>query len=933
MFKGFTKCSKYIVNHLSVAEALQFSHKKILPEHVLIGLLKDANGIAYKIIEQFIDPVQFQLMLEDALKKTDNTQVFPTEASFNKYAEIIKFYNLSVTRNLSVRTYKILYSSIEESRLLAVEEIDSFVLFIACCKEEGSVTQNIMQRHKIAFDGLYNYYHNFAHHIIYYENEAYKQKEEKSMIYKDSIKEENIDHISYEKLRLRLEEKECHESDESMWGSLEKSEVDKSIIDLTEKMFHSENIIHGREKEIEHIFRTLLRKTKNNPLLIGEPGVGKTAIIEEVARRICWGEAPLPLLNARILQLDIAVLMAGTRFRGDFEERICKLLEKIQSYSKKAPTILFIDEFHHLIGAGVTANMTMDAAGILKPALARGELCCIGATTLDEYQKHIEKDKGLVRRINVISVEELSAEGTFFALKKGKSVYEKKHLVNFTDEALQEIIRLTQDYMLDRKLPDKAIDMLDEVGSFYRLEKVHAIPELTQLYHSMHKILKDSEEKIEVLTKKDNRDSVDTVYQESNTDKKIHDSLKYNISLEHGMQDKKQNTLSCAIYDENEKLYDIITRRSKLQNTLLTNSMAYVRKISAQDVREVISDITGVPTDRMDVNKNKATIIHTLTKELEENIIGQECARSALISSIRRSLVGIRNTKRAVGSFLFLGPTGVGKTHTAKQLAKALFGNEESLTRFDMSDFSEEHGISRLIGAPPGYVGYEEGGLLIKAVRSKPRQILLFDEIEKAGKKVFDMFLQILDDGMLQGQCGEIADFRHCMIIMTSNIGSSEIAKKVNFGFSIDKDKRENIKYIIHEELSQVFRPELINRFDDIIIYETFDEKNIRKVIDYMTSDLSKLLEEQNITISLHNSAKELLYSYYYDERYGARSIRRGIRIIEDKVADAILSESIEYGDIVLISGQEKHNKKDFVIKKKNIKNSLKKEHTEEALV
>ncbi len=891
MFKGFTKCTTRIVNYLSVLEARRYNHAIILPEHVIIALLKDSSGIAHKVIGYMLDPVQLQTLLETHL----STMIIEDETNeTNKeYRDIEYFYNLDIKVTLSKRMHKCLYRAVEESRALQRDILDTFILFMACCKEKSSVLFQILQGLDISFQNLRSSYYRFTKHIMLYENNTNfdTSQEQSNTVHQQSF-DASFTTLPEHDLQKALKFKEMdYQEKKPLKKNIKKTQENGSLqflTDLTEKMFHHKTAMYGREKEIQNIFRVLMRHYKNNPLLIGEPGVGKSALVEEIARRICWGEVPLSLLHARLLQLDIASMTAGTRFRGDFEERLCKVIEYVQQQAKIAPTIVFIDEFHHLIGAGLSSGTTMDAAGILKPALARGQICCIGATTTEEYQKHIENDKAFVRRFMPIHIDELSDISTFHALKTIKKTFEKKHSVYFEDASLKEIIRLTQNYMFDRKLPDKAIDMLDEIGSFYNLQKTDSSPELMHLYKSMHLLLEKAEQ------------SVDEFKLETSTKTGTKEAHKIEMST----------SVTCDnISKTNEALHNIISRRTSLQNALkvlLKNSKV---RITTKHVQNVISDIMNIPSDR--INTEQISFLKTLPHNLKKHVIGQDRAIDALVSAIQRSAVGLRDEKRPIGSFLFLGSTGVGKTYTAVELAKHWFGSENLLTRFDMSDFMESHAISKLIGAPPGYVGFENGGMLVKTVRSRPRQILLFDEIEKAHHKIFDIFLQIFEDGTLRGPHGELADFRHCIVIMTSNIGSDELFGKSRMGFgetcnsedshqntSLDNNKIENL-------LMQTFRPEFINRLDEIICFNPLTHIIVNKIIERMLTPLHTLLAKQGTKLKIDESVTQLLQHKYFKSESGARSIRKGIRVIEDTIAEILLKSEVEKNHILCITADK----------------------------
>lgn len=959
MFKGFTKCSDRIVNHLAALEAKRYGHDEIFPEHVVVALLKDGNGIAHKIIGQIVDPVHLQMMLENYVMKIDRRAASGVRKEFK---DIEAFYNLSIKVPLSQRMHECLYAAIDQARFLRVDSLDTFVLFIACCKEKDSALSRAVDELGISFENLHSYYHRFSKYIALYENEVKsaaaggEDKDAARVVgdaLSDSVEDEPRHSIEFGKIGEKSADEKTARAHKRVVKKQPREEsdddLDRYVTDLTEKMFHKKTPLHGRDKEMQQLFRVLLRQSKNNPLLIGDPGVGKTAVVEEAARRICWGEVPLALSHARVLQVDIAAMTAGARFRGDFEERLYKVLGYVKRQSKIAPVIVFIDEFHHLIGAGLSSGTNMDAAGILKPALARGELCCIGATTVEEYQKHIETDKAFARRFMPILVDELSEESTIDALQSIKGAFEKKHFVFFEDDAVREVVRLTKSYMPDRKLPDKAIDMLDEVGSFYNFKKTDAAPELVHLYHSMHGLLEQAEQHMQDFSASGasgGADAAEDAAREQAVENAL-EVLRANAPQEFAQHEERNKgsakssakagsntgafdeampaaqsvleftalgeSASASASDEegvshyegisrmNEKLHDIITRRTALQNALKVLHSRTRFTVRAQHVRTVMSEITGIPTDRM--NLEKSDLIKTLASDLNEHVIGQREAVATLVSAIKRSVVGLRDEKRPVGSFLFLGPTGVGKTHTVRQLAKHLFGSEDAVVRYDMSDFSEQHAVSRLVGAPPGYVGFEDGGLLIKQVRRSPRQILLFDEIEKAHPKIFDIFLQILDEGVLQGHRGEKADFKHCIIVLTSNIGSEGFfSGSMGFDSSQREGRAERARAEAVGLVQKTFRPEFVNRLDEIVCFNALTPAMVEQIVISMLSPLHASLQKQGVHLMVAKSARQLLQSDYFVEKDGARSIRRGIRIVEDALAGALLEDEIRSGDTVVVS-------------------------------
>ena len=607
----------------------------------------------------------------------------------------------------------------------------------------------------------------------------------------------------------------------------------------------------GRQREIERTVQILGRRTKNNPVLIGEPGVGKTAIAEGLAQRIINQDVPEVLLNKQVISLDMGLLVAGTRFRGDFEERLKKIMDEIRS---EGNIILVIDEIHTLVGAGGTEG-GLDAANILKPALARGELQCIGATTLDEYRKHIERDAALERRFQPILVGEPSVGETIEILYGLRSAYEQHHKVTISDAAVVVAAQLSDRYISDRFLPDKAIDLIDEAGSRVRLRHSRIINN-KEIKLQLKNISKDKAEAIRVQ---------DFVKASKLNQEEL--ELQAKIDLEDNLQTVK------AMVDE-------------------------------EDIAQIVASWTGVPVNKL--TESESELLLHLEDTLHKRLIGQEQAVAAVSRSIRRARVGLKNPKRPIASFIFSGPTGVGKTELAKALAAYFFGAGDSMIRLDMSEYMESHNVSKLIGSPPGYVGYDEGGQLTEAVRRKPYTVLLFDEIEKAHSDVFNMLLQILDDGHLTDAKGRKVDFKNTLIILTSNIGSKVIEKGgISLGFEFDNQadaSYNGIRKLVNEELKAYFRPEFLNRVDDIIVFTQLNKEEVKQIAEIMLRDVANRLKDRGIKLEVTESFKELVVREGYDPSYGARPLRRAImRLLEDSLAEAILSSHILEGDTAIV--------------------------------
>ena len=610
----------------------------------------------------------------------------------------------------------------------------------------------------------------------------------------------------------------------------------------------------GRANEVERIIEILSRRTKNNPVLIGEPGVGKTAVVEGLAQMIVDARVPEILKDKRVVSLDISSMIAGAKYRGDFEERLKKSLQEIK---KSGNVILFIDELHTIIGAG-SAEGAMDAANILKPLLSRGEVQIIGATTLNEYRKYIEKDSALERRFQSVLIDEPNSEDTILILKGLKDKYEAHHKVKITDEAIKEAVELSQKYITDRFLPDKAIDLIDEACSKVKLKTVTMPESIKKLEKKLEKISKEKEEAI------------------------ISQSFEKAASL----RDEEKNIREKI---ENEK------------NTWKKKEASKEVKIVAEDICNVVSNWTKIPVSKL--TEEEGQKLKNLNDSLKARVIGQDEAVDNLARAIKRARVGLKDDKRPIGSFMFLGPTGVGKTELSKALANNLFGNENAMIRFDMSEYMEPHSVSKLIGSPPGYVGYDEGGQLTEQVRRKPYSILLFDEIEKAHPDVFNMLLQILDDGRLTDSNGRTVNFKNTVIIMTSNVGARSIVEKHSIGFSNNNDKEQNYektKEQVMDELKKTFRPEFLNRLDEIIVFHKLDKDSIFKIASIMLDEVKNRLKQKDIFVDFSNEVIEYIAKVGFDDTYGARPLRRAIQNkVEDYLAEEILDGNIKRQDKV----------------------------------
>jgi len=618
----------------------------------------------------------------------------------------------------------------------------------------------------------------------------------------------------------------------------------------------------GRAKEIERVIQILSRRTKNNPVLIGEPGVGKTAIAEGLAQKIVGGQVPEILKGKRVVTLDLASMVAGAKYRGEFEDRLKKVMAELVS---AANVILFIDEMHTIIGAGA-AEGAIDASNILKPALARGEIQAIGATTLDEYRKHVEKDPALERRFQPIMVGEPTVDETIAILTGLRDKYESHHRVKITDKAIKAAAVLSDRYIADRFLPDKAIDLIDEAASKVRIKTITAPPELKELEEKIEGIKKEKEEAIS--------------HQE--------------FEKAAGLRDEERKL--------RKQLNDI--KGSWEKDTRQTTAV-----VDEENIAAIVSDWTGIPVTKLAEEETQR--LAKLEDILHKRVIGQDEAVKAVSKAVRRARVGLKDPKRPIGSFIFLGPTGVGKTELSRALAEALFGDEDATIRIDMSEYMEKHSVSRLVGSPPGYVGYEEGGQLTEKVRRKPYSVILMDEIEKAHPDVFNILLQILEDGRLTDSKGRTVDFKNTVVIMTSNVGAHTIRKQKSMGFAgvtddAKKDEYQKMKEGIMEELKKTFRPEFLNRVDEVIVFHQLEEDHILQIVDLMLANLVERVKGLQISLEITEEAKKLIAKEGFDPMYGARPLRRAIQnMIEDRLSEEMLSEGISEGDTVTVDVKE----------------------------
>ena len=618
----------------------------------------------------------------------------------------------------------------------------------------------------------------------------------------------------------------------------------------------------GREDEIGRVIQILSRRTKNNPCLIGEPGVGKTAVVEGLAQRITQGLVPEKMKNRRLVVLDLSGMVAGSKYRGEFEERIKKVIAEVMEHPG---ILLFIDELHTIIGAG-GAEGALDASNILKPSLSRGEIQIIGATTIEEYRKHIEKDAALERRFQPVTVEEPTQEQAVEILKGLRPYYEKHHGVTITDEALEAAVKMSIRYIADRHLPDKAIDLMDEASSRVQLTGITVPPQLKEVEQNLHALAEKKEEAI----------------REGNFSRAR--------ELQEGQKELEES------YEKLKKRQEQRYKNKKMQ-------------VTEENIAQIVSNWTKIPVQKLAQKESKR--LASLEKELHKRVIGQEEAVEAVAKAIKRGRVGLKDPSRPIGSFLFLGPTGVGKTELSKALAETVFGSEQAMIRVDMSEYMEKHSVSKLIGSPPGYVGYEEGGQLSEKIRRNPYSVILFDEIEKAHPDVFNILLQVLDDGHITDAQGRKVDFKQTCIIMTSNAGAQSIVEPKRLGFSQGEDKKkdyEDMKRGVMEEVRRIFKPEFLNRVDEILVFHMLDKQEIRQIVNILVKKLEKRCKEQlDIELVVRNSVKDYLAENGFDSKYGARPLKRAIQNkLEDRMAEEILDGKIHRGDRVIVSVSKK---------------------------
>ncbi len=796
IFDKFTeKAQKVLI--FAQEEALSLKHNYIGTEHILLGLIKEGEGVAAQVLKsKGVDLESVRESIIDAVG-TGKEQI----------KHVIGY---------TARTKNVIETSVNEARALGHNYVGTEHLLLALLREREGIAGQVLESMGIGFD-------NTQADII------------------NKIGGEESGNVKA-----------------TAAGKGKTPNLDQYGRDLTEMAKEGKlDPIIGRDKETQRVIQILSRRTKNNPVLIGDPGVGKTAIAEGLAQKISLGNVPEILMNKRVVTLDLSSMVAGSKYRGEFEERLKNVMKEILEDKN---IILFIDEMHTIIGAGA-AEGAIDASNILKPALARGELQTIGATTIDEYRKYVEKDAALERRFQPVMVEEPTKDETFLILQGLRDKYEAHHKVKITDESLKAAVELSDRYITDRYLPDKAIDLIDEAASKVRIMTFTAPPDVKKIENDIASLGKEKEEAI--------------------------NSQNYEKAAE--IRDKEQSLkkeLDCVKKEWNEK----------------SNQEEPV--VDKEEIAQVASEWTGIPITKM--AEEESLRLLNLEDILHKRVIGQDEAVNAVSKAIKRARVGLKDPRRPVGSFIFLGPTGVGKTELSRALAEVLFDDENSMIRIDMSEYMEKHTVSKLIGSPPGYVGYEEGGQLTEQVKRKPYSVVLFDEIEKAHPDVFNVLLQILEDGRLTDGKGRTIDFKNTVVIMTSNVGASTIKKQKVMGFTPASNEKqeeyERMKDNLLEELRKSFRPEFLNRIDDVIVFHELEKEHLKDIVDLMLKDLAKRIEELDIKIEATDKTKEFLVKKGFDPEFGARPLRRAIqKMLEDKLSEEMLEGKVKAGDRITV--------------------------------
>lgn len=819
MEERYTPSAKQVLV-LAQQQANYFKHQAIGTEHLLLALTMEKNGVAAKVLQSFV----------------------VTEVDVREEIEHIVGYGNLQRRGAdtylpySPRTRYVLERAREHAKLFNVEKVGTEHILLALLEDDKTISSRILAALNIDL------------------------RKVKNITYRTM----GVDATTANRTRKKLALSEKKQDNGT-------PTLDELARDLTE-MVRKDQIdpVVGRDNEIKRVVQILSRRTKNNPVLLGEPGVGKTAVAEGFSQKIVNGEVPDNLKNKRVMMLDMGSLVAGTKYRGEFEDRLKKIIEEIR---EDGNVILFIDEMHTLIGAG-GAEGAIDASNILKPALARGEVQVIGATTLNEYQKYVEADAALERRFASVTINEPTPEVALTILKGLRPKYEKHHQLQITDEALESAVKLSKRYIASRFLPDKAIDLMDEAAARVRINNAQKVDKVSAIKKKLSELF---QEKTEALLKEDFEKAAEI----RNEELKIQEKLEKQIQRDKDEEDSNN----------------------------------YRVKVTAEDIAEVVSEWTGVPVTQ--INRSEGDRLIRLEKILHNRVIGQDEAVKAVSKAIRRARSGLKDPTRPIGSFMFLGPTGVGKTELAKALAEAMFGSEDSMIRIDMSEYMEKYTTSRLIGSPPGYVGYDEGGQLTEKVRNNPYSVVLLDEVEKAHNDVFNILLQVLDDGFLTDSKGRKVDFRNTIIIMTSNLGATALRdeKSVGFGAKDVSDDYEAMAAKVRETLKKTFRPEFLNRLDETVVFHSLNKEEIHQIVKLMAKNIIDRIKEQNINLKITPAAIDIVAETGFDAEYGARPIRRVLQDkIEDLLSEELLAGNIETGATVTIGAK----KGEITIKVKN---------------
>ncbi len=817
MFRKFTQRARNTVIHAQ-EEAREMGHPAIGTEHILLGLLREGEGVgARALINLGIDLANVREEVKRFIGREENAAEGPAG-------------DLPITP----RVKKVFNLSFDEARLQGVNYVGTEHILLALLREEEGLASQVLLSMGVKLDALRQQV------MLLLGGDASGTGSSEST--SDSPGSQAPFNQKSRKPRSKTPTLDAYSRDLT-------KEAGEGRLDP----------VIGREKEIDRVVQILSRRTKNNPVLIGDPGVGKTAIVEGLAQIIFENKVPETLSHKRVISLDLSSMIAGTKYRGEFEDRLTKIVNEIKN---AGDVVIFIDELHTLVGAGA-AEGAIDAANILKPSLARGEFQCVGATTLNEYRKYMEKDAALERRFQPIQVDEPTIEESIEILRGLRDRYEAHHMVKINDQALESAVRLSARYITDRFLPDKAIDLIDEAGSRVRLANYVLPGDVKELEAKLVEIVNEKEEAINA--------------------------------------------------QEYEKAAQLRDQEQTLKDTIETQRREWMSKRSTQagivgeeEIAEIISQWTGITVSKIALEEGERLL--RLEEVLHNRVVGQDEAVEAVAKAVRRARAGLKNPHRPIGSFVFLGPTGVGKTELARALAEAMFANEESVIRLDMSEYMEKHAVARMIGSPPGYVGYDEGGQLTEKVRRKPYSVILLDEIEKAHPDVYNILLQVLEDGRLTDGQGRTVDFRNTIIIMTSNVGAESLFKNLTLGFQRAADEADNyekMKDRVMEQMKHTFRPEFLNRIDEIIVFHSLTDAEMEKIIDLLLQELSQRIKENGFGMEITTAAKQLIMKEGYDPNFGARPLKRAIqKMVEDALSEEILKKTVQPGDTILVDAE-----------------------------